>query len=79
MDKQVVSSDKDNLIKCIQNYVTIDDNLKLINEKTKLLKEKKGKLSKAICSYVEENNINKNIKIINILFISSPLKLIDNN
>lgn len=63
MDKQVVSSDKDNLIKCIQNYVTIDDNLKLINEKTKLLKEKKGKLSKAICSYVEENNINKNIKI----------------
>lgn len=63
MDKQVVSSDKDNLIKCIQNYVTIDDNLKLINEKTKLLKEKKGKLSKAICSYVEDNNINKNIKI----------------
>lgn len=63
MDQQVVSKDKENLIKCIQNYVTIDDNLKLINEKTKILKEKKNKLSKAICSYVEENNINKNIKI----------------
>tara|TARA_Y100001970_G_C13953140_1_gene709273 strand:- start:415 stop:783 length:369 start_codon:yes stop_codon:yes gene_type:complete len=63
MDKQVVSSDKENLIKCIKNYVTIDDNLKLINEKTKLLKEKKSQLSKTICSYVEDNNINKNIKI----------------
>lgn len=63
MDQQVVSKDKENLIKCIQNYVTIDDNLKLINEKTKILKEKKNKLSKAICSYVQENNINKNIKI----------------
>jgi hypothetical protein len=63
MDNQVVTSDKENLIKCIQNYVTIDDNLKLINEKTKLLKDRKSKLSKAICSYVDENNIDKNIKI----------------
>tara|TARA_B100000900_G_scaffold21846_1_gene17099 strand:- start:1094 stop:1471 length:378 start_codon:yes stop_codon:yes gene_type:complete len=63
MDKQVVSSEKENLIKCIQNYVTIDDNLKIINEKTKVLKDKKNNLSKVICSYVEDNNINKNIKI----------------
>jgi predicted ATP-grasp superfamily ATP-dependent carboligase len=63
MDKQLVTSEKENLIKCIQNYVTIDDNLKLINEKTKILKEKKNNLAKAICSYVEDNNINKNIKI----------------
>ena len=63
MDKQVVSSEKENLIKCIQNYVNIDDNLKIINEKTKVLKDKKNNLSKVICSYVEDNNINKNIKI----------------
>jgi len=63
MDKQLVTSEKENLIKCIQNYVTIDDNLKLINEKTKVLKGKKNNLSKAICSYVQDNNINKNIKI----------------
>ena len=63
MEQQIVTTDKENLIKCIQNFVTIDDNLKLINEKTKLLKDKKQKLSKAICDYVEDNNINKNIKI----------------
>ena len=63
MDKQVVSSEKENLIKCIQNYVNIDDNLKIINQKTKILKDKKNNLSKVICSYVEDNNINKNIKI----------------
>lgn len=63
MDKQVVSSEKENLIKCIQNYVNIDDNLKIINQKTKILKEKKNNLSKVICSYIQDNNINKNIKI----------------
>jgi len=63
MDKQVVSSEKENLIKCIQNYVTIDDNLKIINQKTKVLKDKKNNLSKVICSYIQDNNINKNIKI----------------
>ena len=63
MDKQVVSSEKENLIKCIQNYVNIDDNLKIINQKTKILKDKKNNLSKVICSYIQDNNINKNIKI----------------
>ena len=67
MEQQIVTTDKENLIKCIQNYVTIDDNLKLINEKTKLLKEKKQKLSTVICDYVEDKNIKKNIKITDVL------------
>lgn len=54
---------KDTIIKCIQNYVLLDDKIKELNSKTKELREKKNVFSKYICDYIDNNNVNKNIKI----------------
>ena len=61
MEQQVV--EKDTIIKCIQNYVLLDDKIKELNSKTKELREKKTFFSNYICDFVEKNNVNKNIKI----------------
>jgi len=54
---------KDTIIKCIQNYVLLDDKIKELNSKTKELREKKNVFSKYICNYIDNNNVNKSIKI----------------
>lgn len=54
---------KDTIIKCIQNYVLLDDKIKELNSKTKELREKKRVFSKYICDYIDNNNVNKSIKI----------------
>jgi len=54
---------KDTIIKCIQNYVLLDDKIKELNSKTKELREKKNVFSKYICDYIDNNNVNKSIKI----------------
>lgn len=61
MENKII--EKDTLIKCIQNYVLIDDKLKEVHGKVKELKEKKNYYSDFICSYIDENNINNKIKI----------------
>ncbi len=61
MENKII--EKDTLIKCIQNYVLIDDKLKEVHDKVKQLKEKKNYYNDYICSYVNENNINNKIKI----------------
>lgn len=55
--------EKDTIVKCIQNYVALDDKIKELNDKSKELREKKSVFSKYICDFVEKNNVNKNIKI----------------
>lgn len=55
--------EKDTIVKCIQNYVLLDDKIKELNNKNKELREKKNVFSKYICDFVEKNNVNKNIKI----------------
>tara|TARA_Y100000992_G_scaffold126248_1_gene82874 strand:+ start:19 stop:381 length:363 start_codon:yes stop_codon:yes gene_type:complete len=61
MSNQLV--EKEEIIKNIKNYVLIDDQLKIINQKVKSLREKKTYLANQICEYSEKNNINKKIKI----------------
>ena len=55
--------EQDKIVEYIRKYVLIDDQLKIINEKTKQLREKKTILSNYICNYAENRNINKKIKI----------------
>ena len=47
----------------IQKWVTADSQLKMLNEKTKQIRDIKQQLTEHICTYVEENNINKKIQI----------------
>ena len=63
MNNELVLNEQQELIKNVKNFVLIDDQLKIINEKTKLLREKKGQISNYICNYMNNKNINKNIKI----------------
>jgi hypothetical protein len=48
----------------IQQWVTIDNQMKLLNDKMKELREKKNNLSENITKYAETNNLkNTNIQI----------------
>tara|TARA_A100001388_G_C28698987_1_gene465155 strand:+ start:459 stop:824 length:366 start_codon:yes stop_codon:yes gene_type:complete len=56
-------TEQNKIVEYIKKYVLIDDQLKIINEKTKQLREKKAILSKFICEYAEMKRMNKKIKI----------------
>ena len=40
----------------IKTYVELDNQLKLINDKAKLIREKKNSINKNVCDYLERNN-----------------------
>ncbi len=63
-DKELVVYNKNNLLEEIRNWIHIDDQLKLINEKIKILRNRKTELTNNICEYVSNNNnIKNNINI----------------
>ena len=49
----------------IQQWVTVDNQLKQINEKTKELREKRNKLEENILQYASTNNISNSVVNIN--------------
>ena len=61
MNKSITN--KSDLIENIKNWVTYDSQLKLINDKTKILRENKNELTKNICNYATTNNIKSKIEI----------------
>jgi len=50
-------------IEKIQKWVTLDTQLKIVNEKIKKMRDMKNELSENICEYVEKNNIKNKITI----------------
>ena len=48
------------LIDSVKKWVLIDSQLKIVNEKTKIMRENKSKLTEAICAYMKTNNITQN-------------------
>jgi hypothetical protein len=52
-------------IQNIQKWVTIDSQIKLLNEKMKQMRDYKNKLTENICKYTKDNNINQTIEISN--------------
>lgn len=51
---------RNQLIECVQNWVLIDSQLKIIHEKTKIMRENKSKMTESICGYMKKNNISHN-------------------
>ena len=54
-----MTSEKDKFIQNIQSWVNIDTQVKLIQEKTKVLRDKKTELSYEITKYMKETQIDK--------------------
>lgn len=62
----IVKQPKNQFVENVQKWVLIDSQLKIVNEKTKKMREMKNALSEEICNYMIENNLNnKKIGITN--------------
>jgi hypothetical protein len=62
----IVKQPKNQFIENVQKWVLIDNQLKIVNEKTKKMREMKNSLSEDICKYMNDNDlINKKIGITN--------------
>lgn len=63
-ETKLVLNNKDEFINNIKHWVNLDNQLKIVNEKTKLMRERKTLLNSQICEYANQNNIyNKHIEI----------------
>jgi len=62
-DQQIVSQDKEQFIQNIKKWVLLDSQLKIVNEKTKKMREMKHDLTKQICDYSNNQKINNKITI----------------
>lgn len=56
-------SERELLIENVKNWTVLDEKLRIINEKTKNIREMKTKLTRDIHSYMKTNNITTNIGI----------------
>tara|TARA_Y100000389_G_C17457240_1_gene518996 strand:- start:1523 stop:1903 length:381 start_codon:yes stop_codon:yes gene_type:complete len=63
-ETKLALNNKDEFINNIKQWVNLDSQLKIVNEKTKLMRERKTFLNSQICEYANQNNIyNKHIEI----------------
>jgi Zn/Cd-binding protein ZinT len=53
-------TNKNELIENIKQWVTIDSQLKIVNEKTKKMRDMKSELTQHICNYKETSNLKAN-------------------
>lgn len=65
MDSIVSTTTRQEFIENIKKWVVLDSQLKIVNEKTKKMRELKQELSKNICEYMERNGVKNNIEISN--------------
>lgn len=59
----VLQQDKEEFIQNIKKWVLLDSQLKIVNEKTKKMRELKQDLIKQICEYSNNHKINNKITI----------------
>jgi hypothetical protein len=63
-ETQLVLNNKEVFINNVKQWVNLDNQLKMVNEKTKIMRERKMLLNSQICEFVNKNNINhKHIEI----------------
>jgi hypothetical protein len=60
MNNIITQDPREQLIENIKNWVILDSQMKIINEKTKKLRENKQNLSESICKYMKESNLLEN-------------------
>jgi hypothetical protein len=57
MNQIVPVNPKQQFIENVKNWVILDSQMKIINEKTKKIRESKHQLSDSICEYMKESNL----------------------
>jgi hypothetical protein len=57
-NNEMVVHNKDQFIENVKQWVSLDNQLKIVNEKTKLMRERKHILNQEICNYAIRQNIN---------------------
>lgn len=57
MNQIVPINPKQQFIENVKNWVVMDSQMKIINEKTKKIRESKRELSDSICEYMKESNL----------------------
>jgi hypothetical protein len=63
-ETQLVLNNKDGFINNVKQWVNLDNQIKIVNDKTKLMRERKMMLNSQICAFANENNIShKHIEI----------------
>lgn len=63
-ETRLTLSDKEDFINNVKQWVNLDNQLKIVTEKTRLMRERKTLLNSNICAYANQYNINhKNIEI----------------
>jgi len=63
-ESQIVHNTRNEFIDNVKQWVTLDSQLKIVNEKTRIMREAKGTLNGKICSFVNDNNMNhKHVEI----------------
>lgn len=56
-NNELVVVNKEQFVENIKGWVTLDNQLKVVNEKTRRMREHKQKLNKEICDFAIHNNI----------------------
>jgi hypothetical protein len=60
MNQIVPINPKQQFIENVKNWVILDSQMKIINEKTKKIRESKHQLSESICEYMKGSNLLEN-------------------
>jgi hypothetical protein len=60
MNQIVPINPKQQFIENVKTWVLMDSQIKIINEKTKKIRESKHQLSESICEYMKESNLLEN-------------------
>ena len=63
-ENEIALKPKDQFVNNVKQWVLLDSQLKIVNEKTKVIRETKRTLSDEICNFMKENELTNNkIKI----------------
>lgn len=57
MENTIIPNPKDQFIDNVKQWVQYDSQLKIINEKTRKVRETKHRLNDEICEYMKQNNL----------------------
>jgi len=56
----IIKQPKNQFIENVQKWVLLDNQIKIVNEKTKKIRESKHQLTESICEYMKESNLLEN-------------------
>jgi hypothetical protein len=63
METTITTTSKQDLVQSVKRWTLLDSHLKLLNEKSKNIREERHQISIQICDYLENNNNLKNKRI----------------